>query len=87
MVGRLEWQAGGWGRSEEAAREVTIKIRRRSCFVAVVGAQGGRGGRGCDVRSTTGVKARREGEREKERDGRTAGRKGEDAGGGVEKGG
>lgn len=36
--------------------------------------------RGCDVRSTTGVKVRREGEREKERDGRTAGRKGEDEG-------
>lgn len=32
------WVAGGGGRSEEAAREVTIKIRRRSCFVAVVGA-------------------------------------------------
>jgi hypothetical protein len=55
-------EVGGWmggGRSEEAAREVTIKIRRRSCFVAVVGAEGrsrgrvregwggvGRGGRG-----------------------------------------
>lgn len=30
----------GGGRSEETAREVTIKIRRRSCFVAVVGAEG-----------------------------------------------
>lgn len=53
----------GGGRSEEAAREVTIKIRRRSCFVAVVGAEGRKES---EVRSTTGVKLRREGKRERE---------------------
>lgn len=47
----------GGGRSEETAREVTIKIRRRSCFVVVVGAEGREGSK---VRSTTGVEARGE---------------------------
>lgn len=56
---------GGSGRSEEAAREVTIKIRRRSCFVAVVGAEGRKEG---EVRSTTGVKPRRERKRERKRE-------------------
>lgn len=60
---------GGSGRSEEAAREVTIKIRRRSCFVAVVGAEGRKEG---EVRSTTGVKPRRERKREIERERETA---------------
>lgn len=55
----------GGGRSEEAAREVTIKIRRRSCFVAVVGAERCKEG---EVRSTKGVKPRRERKREKERE-------------------
>lgn len=54
----------GGGRSEEAAREVTIKIRRRSCFVAVVGAEGRKEG---EVRSTMGVKPRRERKQERER--------------------
>lgn len=68
--GRVD--GGVEGRSEEAAREVTIKIRRRSCFVAVVGTAGREGG-GREVRSTMGVKVRRERRRkrgQKDREGK-----------------
>lgn len=66
----------GGGRSEEAAREVTIKIRRRSCFVAVVGTEGRKEGR---VRSTMGVKPRQGRKRD--------GKKGGEGGRGREGGG
>jgi len=56
----------GGRRSEEAAREVTIKIRRRSCFVAVVGAERRKEAK---WRSTMGVKPRQERNRERKREG------------------
>lgn len=87
MAGWMWAEGSRRGRSEEAAREVTIKIRRRSCFVAAVGTAGREGG-GREVRSTTGVKVRRERRRKRgQRDREGKGEEGEQGGEGVRSGG